>query len=469
MNGNPLRVLAVLALVGLAVALLLWGRSRPSASHAAAAVVADGAGSSPLAAPRSVLVLDIDTLRADRLGAYGNQRLTSPTIDALAAEGYRFAWAFSQAPLTPPSQASILTGKYPSTHGVVGRGRRLSGEHVTLAEAFRWRGFRTAGFVDGGYMNRGFGTAQGFQTFVDRRTGLEKIGPQVVSWLEENGDEPFFMLVHTYDVHTPYDPPPEYRSLFLDGLEAPTPGFEPTSEALEAVRRAVWWDPEARLPERDVHYSLALYDAGIRYVDDWVGRFLDTLEELGLRDSTLVVVISDHGEEFQEHGSVLHEKLYTPVTHIPLILSFPGWQRSAVVTQTVQSIDLMPTLLDLIDAPIPKGVQGRSLVPLMEGRDTGEYPAFSESRLFGRQRTVAWGRFRFHYTIRGALTELFDFRADPLELQPLPEDDPRRLSLMRRALADWDDQLRAAPPPSTGVAKVRSETRDQLRALGYLQ
>ncbi|MEM7480142.1 MAG: sulfatase [Acidobacteriota bacterium] len=419
-----------------------------------------------LAAPRSVLILDIDTLRADRLGCYGNERATSPRIDALAERGVRFEWAFSQAPLTPPSQASILTGMYPSSHGVVGRGARLAREHLTLAEIFRRQGFQTAGFVDGGYMNRGFGMGQGFRLYADRRAGLEGIGPQVLDWLDDHGGEPFLLLVHTYDVHTPYDPPEPYRSLFLDEIAASTEGFEPTSAAMETVRRAVWWDAEARLPERDIAYALALYDAGIRYVDDWVGRIVDRLAALDLLESTLIVVISDHGEEFQEHGSVLHETLYSTVTRVPLILSFAPWGPSKVVSQTVETVDLMPTLLEVVDAPIPRPVQGESLAPLLAGRSMRERPAISESRLFGRQRAVALGDLRMIYHLRDSTTEVFEFRRDPLEQAPLEAADVRAL---RKALWEWRERVEELPPPDAAPSPIRKEVVDSLKALGYLQ
>ena len=418
--------------------------------------------------PHPVIIFDIDTLRADRLGCYGNPRPTSPVIDSLAEDGVLFEWAFSQAPTTPPSQASILTSLYPSVHGVKGRKDRLAKEITTLGEIFSDFGFATGAFVDGGYMNRGFGLLQGFKTKVDRRGGLEVIGPQALEWMREHADENFLLLVHTYDVHTPYDPPEPWRSQFLEGVAPPTPGFEPTALAMETIRQSGGTDQPLTLPDNDVAYALALYDAGIRYVDDWIGRFVTELEALGIFDRATLVVISDHGEEFQEHGSVLHEKLYSTVTRVPLIIRSPMALGGYQVSDVVETIDLMPTLLELIGATVPEQAQGRSAAPLLRGEELEPKSAFSESRFFGRQRAVTNSAERMIFSQESGRIELYEYKRDSEEQEDLASRDPNTVSQLKRELTDWFDWMRSTEVATSGYGELDPEVEEQLRALGYL-
>ena len=420
------------------------------------------------AGPHPVIIFDIDTLRADRLGCYGNPRPTSPVIDALAREGVLFEWAFSQAPTTPPSQASILTSLYPSAHGVKGKKDRLSQEITTLAEVFSDHGFATGAFVDGGYMNRGFGLLQGFQTKVDRRGGLEEIGPKALKWVRDHADEDFLLLIHTYDVHTPYDPPEPWRSQFLEGLAPPSPGFEPTALAMETIRQSASSDQPLTLPDNDVAYALALYDAGIRYVDDWIGSFVAELEGLGIYDRATLVVISDHGEEFQEHGSVLHEKLYSTVTRVPLIIRSPLVLGGSQVPDVVETIDLMPTLLELVGAVAPEQVQGRSVVALLRGEELGPKSAISESRFFGRQRAVTGASQRMIFSQESGRIELYEYKQDLGEQDDLATRDPNAVSDFKGQLSDWFEWMGATELAASEYGELDPEVEEQLRALGYL-
>jgi len=424
---------------------------------------------------RPIIIVDIDTLRADHLGCYGYERDTSPNLDAFARESLRFDWAFSQAANTPPSQTSILTGLYPSTHGMIEDDDRVPESITTLAEALAAHGWRTAAFVDGGYMSGKFGIGQGFELYEDEPggTGLAGIGPRVARWVEEHAAETFLLLIHTYDVHAPYAPPEPYRSMFLEGLEPPTPGFVPDSETLEEIRLSVWSDEPLSLPHHDLAHAKALYDGEIRKVDAWFGRFLERLERLGLDERAIVVVLSDHGEEFQEHGSVLHAKLYSTVTRIPLLIRIPGWERPAVIPDVVESVDLMPTLLDLAGVPIPEGVQGRSLLPLMRGEEAGPRYAFGESPFFGQRRFVADGERRLFVAKENPVRELFGFRADPLELNDVSAEHAEEVERLARVLAEWEERVQRAAIQLVGsegaeeVEPLPEEIREQLRALGY--
>lgn len=420
--------------------------------------------------PRPIIILDVDTLRASHLGCYGYPRDTSPTIDRLAAESLLFEWAFGHGPYTPPAQASIFTSLYPSSHGLVESSDRLAEDVTTLAEVLRANGYTTAGFVDGAYLNPEFGFAQGFDLYDSHDPlGLSFIAPRVVSWLKQRQDEePFFLLVHTYDVHAPYWPPQPFRSTFLDTVAPPTPGFLPTLEVLEAIRQSRWTGQERTLPDNDLAYVKALYDASIRYTDHWIGALMQNFEQLGLLERAIIVLISDHGEEFQEHGSLLHEKLYATITRIPLLIRLPGGVGARRLPQVVEAIDLMPTLLELVGIPEPPGLQGRSLLPLLRGEDLGARVAIGESRFFGGQHHLANDRFHLLHFEETDEVELYDVRSDPDEQFDLSRRQPLVTARLRRALEAWRQMQRERPAPRA-AAEIDPETRKQLQALGYLE
>ncbi|MCH9650060.1 MAG: sulfatase [Deltaproteobacteria bacterium] len=418
--------------------------------------------------PAPVVILDIDTLRADHLGCYGYRRPTSPRIDALANESFLFQWAFSQAHSTGPSQGSIFTGLYPTTHSLVYNGARLPDSVTTLAEHFSDAGFKTAAFVDGGFMDPIFGLDQGFQHYETHDwKGLDTIGPRVIDWLRRNAEENFLLLVHTYDVHADYTPPEPFRSLFTEGI-TPTPGFEPTVKQLEVIRKSQARDQALQLPAADLAFAEARYDGGIRFVDYWVGRILDELQALGLDRRATIILLSDHGEAFQEHGTVEHDRLYAPVTHIPLLIRPPGGTQGKVVESVVQAMDIMPTLLEGAGLQVPTNLQGRSLLPFLRGEPPREMPAFSESPYFGHRRAIAWGDHHLIGALESDHIELFNFRLDPLELEELSAENPQVVSELYDVAKRWQDSLNLRGAPETEVPSLDDEKVKSLQALGYL-
>jgi arylsulfatase A-like enzyme len=428
------------------------------------AAAAAGCGEAVPHEPHPIILVDIDTLGAKHLGTYGYGRATSPHIDAFAQEAIRFERAYAQAPNTPPSQTSILTGLYPSTHGMIEDDDRVPQEATTLAEALRARGFRTAAFVDGGYMGAAFGHDQGFELYEDfSHTGLSAVGPAAMAWIDEHADETFFVLIHTYDVHWPYDPPEPHRSAFLAGLDPPTPGFEPTGEVLEALRRA-----RGALPPNDLEYARALYDGGIRYVDAWFGGFLAHLRARGLLDRATVVVVSDHGEEFQEHGTVGHDRLYSTVTRIPLLIRLPGGAAATTVEEIVEAIDLMPTLLDLTGTPRPGGVQGRSLLPLLRGAASWTPVAIGESPFFGARRAIAAGGYRLFLTVATGEVELYRTGDDPDELHDVAAEHGPVVDRLRQGLDGWQRMVESAAVRERAAGELDPHTLESLRSLGYI-
>ncbi len=425
--------------------------------------------------PHPIIVVDVDSLRADHLGCYGYGRPTSPSLDALAAEAVRFEWAFAQSPQTGPSQASLLTGLYPGSHGLLANGDRLVDEVETLAEALAGHGYQTAAFVDGGFLAPELGLGQGFASYVSSQGGgLDEVGPKALEWLRAHARESFLLLVHTYDPHPPHAPPEPYRSQLLAGVGEPSAGFEPTPERLEQAMRA-WQDatPPAGAPgplaANDLEYTKALYDGEIRRVDAWVGELVAELRRLGLDRTATLVVVSDHGEAFQEHGRLLHDTLHATVTRVPLLIRLPGGQKAAVVGKTVEVVDLMPTLLELAGAPVPAVVQGRSLVPLILGTATPPFRAFGETPLGGGQRYAAIDSYRLLLWQDGDRAELFDLGRDPLEQVDLAAAEPERAAVLRRQLEAWQEEVKRTSFGAGAAQPLADQTLEQLKSLGYVQ
>jgi arylsulfatase A-like enzyme len=326
-----------------------------------------GAGSVPPESPAppveekrpNLLLITLDTTRADFLGSYGHPLPTSPNLDRLAARGVRFAETLAQVPLTGPSHATIMTGLYPHEHGAVRNGVPLPESVQTLAERLKEVGYRNAAFLAGWTLRANLsGLAQGFDLYDDRMQDryrlvntqrfAEQVTPPAMEWLEENSDESFFLWVHYFDPHYPYV------------------GHEENLDELER-RAASGTDP---IPERHVRYA-----SEVRHMDRWIGELLDTLRRLDLESSTLVVVAGDHGESLGEHDYVGHGRfLHEEVLRVPLIFARPGVLPEGTVVRTpVALLDLTPTLLSLLDLPRMTQSSGIDLRPLLAGVDEELY------------------------------------------------------------------------------------------------
>ena len=323
---------------------------------------------------RGYILISLDTLGAGHLGAYGGRQPTSPFFDSLAKRGTLFENAFVQYPSTLVSHMSIFTGLYPQQHGVYPPTYRLSPAIETFPERFSKAGFRTSGHTEGGFVGRAYGFARGFDEFTDPRvkhtTDIEKTFEKGITFLRWLGaEERFFLFLHTYSIHDPYSPPEPYASMFWPG--------EPL-------------DPRPKLPigrindgpvsvdARELDYFEALYDGGIRYADEVLAGFFDELASLGLERQTTIIVTSDHGEEFMEHGRVGHTQIYPETLHVPLLVLHPDLQAERRVPELVQSIDIAPTLLELAGIPPLEAATGHSLVPLIAGEDRPRTTAYAE-------------------------------------------------------------------------------------------
>jgi arylsulfatase A-like enzyme len=440
-------------------------------------------------APDIVLV-SIDSLRADHLGCYGYQRATSPFIDSLAAEGVRFENAISTTSWTLPAHAALFTGLYDSAHGVYDDGKRLSDGHLTLAEVLQESGFATAGFFGGPYLHPTFGLAQGFSHYESCMTRVAEnlseaqvrvvatqstsgaqadiTGPTTVKkinrWLAAHeGSGPLFLFVHLWDVHYDYIPPQRWLDLFDPDYEGSLSGVGVMDN--DAIAPG--------MPERDLAHLVALYDAEIRSTDDILEQIMALVARHRTNRQVLTIVTADHGEELLDHGGKGHHRtLYEEVVRIPLILHWPGaLAKGATIAQPVRIIDLMPTILALSRVGHVPPTLGRDLSPLLMGRAMPEAPALSEL-LSGRRnvRAVRLGTTKLIRLYKGK-SVVYDLAKDPRELDPAPlrsrDQDPLRDALRAeferaRTFAEAN-RSRAAEK-----AQVDDEITRRLEALGYV-
>ncbi len=319
--------------------------------------------------PPNVILISIDTLRSDHLGCYGYTRPTSPVMDSLAASGVLFEHMSTQSSWTLPSHVSLLTSTFPFTHGVVDDNSRIPGDLPIAAELFSSHGYRCGGIVSGFYVGRTFGFERGFDEFedfgarmfqpMDRRYKI--LAPTITDWGLDwigNSREPFFLFLHYFDAHFNYVVPEPYRSMFEEEYPGPEIDYRDYEYYLDHP-----------LTEAEQSHLLAQYDAAIAYVDADIGRLMRSLRDRELDQRTIVVITSDHGEEFFERGSWGHDHtLNQEILEIPLIWVDPRMEsRGRRVNHPARLVDVLPTLLDILDLPSPETLQGRSLASLMAG------------------------------------------------------------------------------------------------------
>ncbi len=416
--------------------------------------------------PRNVIVYLVDTLRADHVGCYGYGRPVSPRIDAFARHATLFRHTVAQSSWTRPSTATILTGLLPRTHGLHKRRHALSRQAVTLAEALRDHGFRTAGFATNGNVARSFGFAQGFDTYKllrRRHHSAPDVNVQAAEWLDGwDGRAPFFLYLHTVEPHAPYSPPLAFRQRFAPGVP----------DGLTQMRQVKRLHEGKLAPTPEIRRGLlALYDAEIAANDAAFGALLDLLVRRGLWQDTLIVFISDHGEEFLDHGGWEHGKtLHSEMLDVPLIIRIPGLGNGKIVERQAQQVDVMPTILTALGLPVPAAVEGRSLLPWIrgDGAPGEEEEAFSWLDEFGfRGASVTTPAWRFIESRASTLERtLFDRRTDPGERRDLAPGRPVRTGYLATHLRIAERPRAGALKPAEG--RMNAEVREQLRALGYV-
>ena len=442
------------------------------------------------AQPLNLLLVSIDTCRADHLTPYGYERDTSPLLDELADEGVVFEAAFCQVPDTTPSHASLFTGALPDLHGAA-NGVPLGAELPTLAELLREQGYATAGFVSGSTMTAELsGLGRGFDTYNDRMTAIGSRGAtrpnerpaqqttaRALGWLEQRSQAaPFFLFVHYFDPHALYAPPAPYDTLFSAGeATALDPADVPSYARLDGA------------PSFERYVDL--YDGELRYVDDQLRRIVERLEQQGALDRTVIAVTSDHGEDMGEHGLYFSHgwRLYDPALRVPMIVRAPGLLPAGVrVGDPVQTVDLTATLLDLLGVEPPPHGAGESLVPLAHAPGTG-----SERRVLSRTtktqtylklsrredvrdfRSLRGADWKYLESLDGEVRALFALARDPAESRDV-------LGERREVVDDYAGDLGARVEAllraraalgagSEGQAPASEELLEELRGLGYVR
>jgi choline-sulfatase len=418
-------------------ALLLAACSSPSAPPAS---------STPPQA-RHLVIVTIDTLRADRVGVYGNANVATPNIDRLAQQGAMAVHASVHVPLTRPSHVSLFTGRYPSEHGIRDNVSPPLGKGVpVLAEILQQRGFRTAAFVSSIVLSKQSGLARGFDVYSDSfdvgeddarfLNTIQKRGDQTtaeaIAWLRAGGADRRFAWVHLYDPHDPYEPPEPYASRYADRP----------------------------------------YDGEVAWSDELVGRLDTALAEAGLRDDTLFVVTSDHGEGLDEHGEAVHGFfVYETTLRVPLVARGPGVTPGTKVNTVARTVDLLPTIADLLGVDAP-AASGRSLAAALGGAALDDEPSFAESLVplvhygWSDLRALRIGRWKY---ILAPRPELYDLESDPGERHNLHQEQTARARALRAGLEQRLKQEQAALRNTGSAAPaVPPDLLEKLGALGYV-
>jgi choline-sulfatase len=423
--------------------------SRTFTSVLACLLVVAGCRREPPPAAENLVLVTIDTLRADRLGVYGGS-VATPNLDRIAKAGAFFRNAFSEVPLTRPSHLSIFTGRYPFEHGVRQNvAARFEADTPLLAEILRAKGFHTAGFVSSVVLGSESGLDRGFDTFSDDfgegpepalfLDSVQKRGDvtmaDALSWLHKRPDGRFFLWVHLYDPHDPYDPPEPYAS---------------------------------RYPDRP-------YDGEVAFADDLVGRLDAALSELGLAERTLLLVTSDHGEAFEEHGETGHGYfVYDPTLHVPLLARGPGVPASTELDVPVESVDILPTVLEMLGVAPPGDVEpsGQSLAPSLHGDGEPEArPLYAESLMarllygWGELASIREGPWKL---IRAPKPELYNLEEDPEEKDNRIEENHGAAERLRARLDEMAPIGAGEASAPSAPSAIDPELMGKLGALGYV-
>jgi len=411
----------------------------------------------------NVLLITVDTLRADHLGCYGYRRPTSPYIDAIAQEGTLCERMFCSAIPTHPSYTTLYTGQHAITHGIVSHGGEATLDTTTpvLPELFLQAGYTTCALDT--LMRDRLWFGRGYEYYIDpglRRTlrlsvTCDELNARAIPWLRAHADEPFFLFLHYWEPHAPYAPPERYRRLFYKGN--PT---DPNNHSLEdwwrhplGVLARNTWLRTADGPVTDVEYVAALYDQEVRHVDDGIGQLVMALDELGLAERTLVMILSDHGESMTEHGIFFeHHGLYDCTLRVPLIARWPGRIPQGIrLPQMLQTQDIAPTLLEAAGLPIPTTMEGRSFWKLLTGetQDSGHEAVISLECTLQAKWSLRTREYKFILAREpdfygNPLRELYDLMADPGEERNIAQERPELTAAMEAELEAWiADRLRA--------------------------
>ncbi len=444
---------------------------------------------------QNIILISIDDLRADHLGCYGYNRDTSPNIDSLARDNILFAKCYIHQAWTLPSHISMLTSLYPITHGVDMR-HSLDSAIVTLAEILKNEDYITMGFASGGaWTDAKYGFSRGFKIYYSGKSkeSAEDKSTLIREHLETHKGEKLFLFLHYFDVHSgfnklPYDAPPPFNNLFSHKYHGDFQGGVGATFASEHLKYVNTHN--ITLERKDLDYIISLYDNGIAYMDKCIGDLFEMLKSMDLFDNSLIIITADHGEEFQEHGYMLHSNPYDyeEIMHVPLVMKLPqagddfkSRKSGNVIDGLVESIDMMPTILDLLGIKGPR-MQGKSLIGLIKGDDKGKEYVFG----FGSNGSVFIRSERWKMLNDSGLKEgrfkLFDLNSDPMERVNLIDKGLAIEKILKEKLKERMElsrNLRKELLRGRGMSQdvesnhkdvsLTEEEKEKLKALGYLQ
>lgn len=420
------------------------------------------------APPPHILLISLDALRADHLSCYGYDRPTSPFLDSIAGGGTLFSHASVNTHGTPPSHTTMLSSLYQETHRVgYGAGTQegpnytIPAEVELVQEILQSNGWRTVAVTGGGYMSGKFGFSRGFEDFSDTARSVEQGTAMLLQKIRAalTDGRPIFALYHTYEIHSPYEPPPEYHDIFGRFRSE----ISPKSEALAPMAAKAG---KILAPE-DFDFLESRYDGEIRFTDDVLKRFFEQLAEIGFLDNALVIVTADHGEEFGDHGGLLHRgTLFEELVHVPLILSGPMVAEGLVDPRLVSLIDVTPTILDHAGLPPTPIMEGHSLLDRPPVDDWSAQRTFAQytSRLY----SVRTPRWKLVHQSGPGLVQLFDLRHDPSERRNVALRFPEIADQLKTELEAWRIDLPDLGIPNDRPYVLSPEITENLKALGYL-
>lgn len=412
-----------------------------------------------------IVLISIDTLRADFLGCYNAQMKTSPELDEFASRNVIFRNVTSQAATTAPSHKSIFYSVYPSVHKTT-INTNPQEKVKSPVEIIRAAGFRTAAFTGGGQLSHTFGFSKGFDTYWEPKVSakfkhpLAEMEPAAFDWLDKHHKDKFFLFLHTYEAHCPYDPP----EMFFEKWSA---WYEGNLNRSTACSNDYLPHPAAT----DYEYIRSLYSAEVNYVDSFVGKVFQKLKALDIYQNTLIIFLSDHGESLGEKGYVGHSQLYQVQLHVPLILHIPGVDPTQI-DAPLELIDVMPTIFDLLKIKSAYPFQGKSIMPLVYDPRVFETnrPLISEER--GRVR-IRSGDFALSYFPQGEPgEELFNLRTDPQEIDDISHTNPVEVKRLKeryfRIINESKNLSSLFILDLMNKREMDTETIEQLKALGYV-
>jgi len=417
----------------------------------------------------NVLLIVVDTLRADHLGCYGYDRDTSPSIDKLAEHSLLFKNAISVAPWTTPSVASMFTSQYPTALGMGAEPVVLGSELLTLAEVFKGNSYKTAGIISHVLVSRVLGFAQGFDSYDEENAkghshvSSPSITRKAISYIEQHQNDRFFLFLHCFDphysyiMHEDYDYYPDYDGQLYSG------------QVVEEQREIA-----PKMSPDDIRYIKALYDSEINFTDKYIRVILDKLKELGLYENTLIVLTADHGEEFLERGDywIGHtNSLYQEQIHVPLVIKPAGHNKPQVVEEYVGLIDLMPTIVERAGLSIPGQYrhEGGTIELSGETQPSGSVIISETSRLAHLQ-SVTWDGWKLIHDVENDARELYNLADDPPESNNVAMENEQILAEMETVLQKWNDHIRTDELETTKQRPTFTEKqKERLRSLGYIR